>query len=579
MKLHDTIELTFKSGEIEQIYNVDCEPEWQFEKYAWQGTVTLTFDMDESITVGACCDNLTVTDAIPEWYWIATDGSDDTGDGHYTTPWKTLAYACTQVTTPGETIHVKAGTYTETAQSVLAVGVSIIGAGDTSIITTAAALNPIIALSSASEGTDGNQSISYIKVDGALTAKTLIEVYARGNVEIHHCTFIDAAYQGVRFHGRTDDLYQMSTTRAEGNSFHDNTVYNCSTFDTAHAWDKGRGNLAFGGQTGMLIYDNDIQQPDRGTNANGHGIKFCNHGDNDGTKIYNNIVKVPDKKGATGATYGYGFAFEIWTLRGGVEIYNNIIQGCLDIGGYDTNDDEAYGFAMKIYNNDFSLPALSAYGHNGIHFEQGLHGGIYVYRNRFDKYNRPITFSTSSTALIQGQEDIYIYYNLFTDVRLSGTGWFGYCFDINMAVATTMDNVRILNNVVYAPEATLYAFIESNDATTTVTNAMIRNNIVCNANQGVRLINGTVTTINVDNNNFYNVSTVTNYTGATVTGDTYNNNITTDPTFVTNGSDFHLQAGSPCINAGIDVGLTTDYDGRAVDNPPEIGAYEYKNKT
>ena len=45
MKLHDNIELTFKSGEIEQIYNVDCEAEWQFEKYAWQGTVTLTFDM------------------------------------------------------------------------------------------------------------------------------------------------------------------------------------------------------------------------------------------------------------------------------------------------------------------------------------------------------------------------------------------------------------------------------------------------------------------------------------------------------------------------------------------------------
>ena len=36
MKLHDHIELTFKSGEIEQIYNVDCEAEWQFEKYAWQ---------------------------------------------------------------------------------------------------------------------------------------------------------------------------------------------------------------------------------------------------------------------------------------------------------------------------------------------------------------------------------------------------------------------------------------------------------------------------------------------------------------------------------------------------------------
>ena len=58
----------------------------------------------------------------------------------------------------------------------------------------------------------------------------------------------------------------------------------------------------------------------------------------------------------------------------------NVIQGCLNIGGYDTNDDEAYGYAMKIYENDFSLSALSAYDHNAIHFEQGLHGGIQVYR-------------------------------------------------------------------------------------------------------------------------------------------------------------------------------------------------------
>lgn len=515
-----------------------------------------------------------------KWY-IATTGSDTHGKGTLADPWLTLKHACDTVTGAnfvGDTIVVGVGTFTETAQINLGVGVSIYGAGATSIITTGAALDPIILLASASEGTDGNQSISYLKIDGDLTALTLIEIYARSNVDIHHCTAIDASYQGIRFHGRSDDLYQQSTIRAVGNSFHDNIVTNCATFDTEHAWDKGRGNFAFGGQTGMLIYNNIITQPDRGTNANGHGIKFCNHGDNDGTKIYDNIIKVPNKKGATGATYGYGFAFEIWTQRGGVEIMRNVIQGCLDIGGYDTNDDEAYGYALKIYENNFSLSALSAYDHNAIHFEQGLHGGIQVYRNRFASYSRPITFSTSATALVQGQEDVTIAYNIFDNVRRAGDGWYGYCFDINMAVATTMDNVRILNNVVYAPEATLYAFIESNDATTTVTNAMIRNNIVCNANQGVRLINGTVTTINVDNNNFYNVSTVTNYTGATVTGDTYNNNITTDPLFVST-SDFHLQPTSPAIDAGIDVSAITggkDFHGASLYGAAyDIGAFEY----
>jgi hypothetical protein len=46
-----------------------------------------------------------------------------------------------------------------------------------------------------------------------------------------------------------------------------------------------------------------------------------------------------------------------------------------------------------------------------------------------------------------------------------------------------------------------------------------------------------------------------------------------DPKLVST-SDFHLQNSSPCIGAGVNVGLTADYDGVAVGNPPEIGAYE-----
>jgi hypothetical protein len=42
-------------------------------------------------------------------------------------------------------------------------------------------------------------------------------------------------------------------------------------------------------------------------------------------------------------------------------------------------------------------------------------------------------------------------------------------------------------------------------------------------------------------------------------------------------NDFHLQVTSPCINAGVDVGLTTDYAGNTVPKgrAPDIGAYEY----
>jgi parallel beta-helix repeat protein len=53
------------------------------------------------------------------------------------------------------------------------------------------------------------------------------------------------------------------------------------------------------------------------------------------------------------------------------------------------------------------------------------------------------------------------------------------------------------------------------------------------------------------------------------------NNVEADPLFVDpDNGDFTLKAESPCIDAGVDVGLPTDIAGNAVDNPPEIGAYQ-----
>jgi len=47
-----------------------------------------------------------------------------------------------------------------------------------------------------------------------------------------------------------------------------------------------------------------------------------------------------------------------------------------------------------------------------------------------------------------------------------------------------------------------------------------------------------------------------------------------DPLFKSS-TDYHTRGGSPCINAGVDVGLTTDFDGKPIKGLPDIGAYEY----
>ncbi len=100
---------------------------------------------------------------ISDYYYVSESGSDATGDGSYAAPWATLYKATDEVTDPDSTIYIMPGTYVETTQSALAPGVSILGAGDTSIITTATDLSPIILLSSVAEGTNGNQSIANSK--------------------------------------------------------------------------------------------------------------------------------------------------------------------------------------------------------------------------------------------------------------------------------------------------------------------------------------------------------------------------------------------------------------------------------
>jgi parallel beta-helix repeat protein len=51
-----------------------------------------------------------------------------------------------------------------------------------------------------------------------------------------------------------------------------------------------------------------------------------------------------------------------------------------------------------------------------------------------------------------------------------------------------------------------------------------------------------------------------------------------DPEFVSPGTNFHLTATSPCIDAGVPVGLVSDFQGSSISGVVDIGAYEYSRK-
>jgi hypothetical protein len=54
-------------------------------------------------------------------------------------------------------------------------------------------------------------------------------------------------------------------------------------------------------------------------------------------------------------------------------------------------------------------------------------------------------------------------------------------------------------------------------------------------------------------------------------------NLTFTKTY-TDASNFHIQGNSPARNAGVDVGLTTDIEGKPIRGLPDIGAYEFQPK-
>ena len=508
-------------------------------------------------------------------YYIDPSGS-NSNNGSSTSPWKTLAYACSKATASGDIIHINAGTYVETTQSSLAAGVNIVGDGNTSIIhSDITADNTFtLLLSSASQGTNGNQSISYIRMEGGMLAYGAILVDKRINVNIHHCEFEDFFTKGVTFSGAGYTSSAVPTTYATGNSFHDNIVTNCADYEGSGHTGVGYGNLELGGQRGMLVYNNTITQEDRGTDSNGYCIKYCSNGYCEGLKIYNNTIIKPPYDGST-----WDFSMELWNCRGGIEIYGNNIQGSIDFGGNTsiTNDAGAYGFAVKVHDNTIGQSALRTREEAGIDLERGHTGGIYIYNNLFQNL---------STVLVMAQaggdkfEDLYVYYNIFNNLGASGKSNFGNGTDWATIDTenVTYNNINFLNNTINAgtggdPLAGLRLDFHGN-----VTNVTIRNNII----QGFLACpiytqsKGTITTVSIENNIYYNNgSNAPQFDPNTPTNITNKNNLTSNPLFIS-ATDFHLQSGSPAIGKGLVItGPTTDYDGNAIKNPPSIGSFEY----
>lgn len=498
-------------------------------------------------------------------YYISPSGNDATGTGAIGNPWQTLYKACTSVTTTGDIIHVNAGTYTETSQCLLSVGVSIEGDGITSILKNNITTDwiSLLLLSSASEATDGNQHISNVKFDGQFTTGATgsavgIEVIGRKNVSIHDITMVDFRMRGIIFAGRTDNTDAAPTTYATGNTIYNCTITNCAEFN--HPLTAGFGCVNIGGQEGMTIHDNVISQDSRPNGYNGWPIKYYNGGYLRALRIYNNTLNKILNYTYLGGD-NWDFAIELFR-ESGLEIDHNTINGgSIDIN-YQTKG--GYAYAAWLHDNIISMPSQNTYTQTGITVEVD-NDGVIIERNVIDKVSVGILFTPRLGNVIK---NITIRNNLITNIGLAEGA--GAAINFGGTTNNYFDSIDIYNNTLLESSTSPTWFgiiLPSNTTSGYSKNINIKNNIMNGAvTSAVVIESSTVATdfLNISYNDFYNNGTdslVLNGGAATPTNYTSTNLLHVNPYFGTSG--YKLVAGSTLVDAGTNVGLP--YIGTAPD--------------
>jgi len=411
-------------------------------------------------------------------YYIDPSGSDITGTGAIGNPWKTLYKATSTVSGAGDIIHVNAGTYLETLQCSLAVGVSIEGDGVTSVIQSTYDDGTIFHFGAglllvSGVNTNGNQHISNVKFDGRNLAQDFaVDVKGRNNVEIYNCTFQNFYQSGIIMTGQLDNALAPPLVYATGCSFHDNIMSNCSRCDGV----TGFGNFMFGGQDGMLIYNNTITQNQRANQTNGWPIKGWCESHIKNCKIYSNTLTTqPMVAGKANGEDGFwDFAIELFENYGNNEIYSNTMTGSLDINWQFKT---IYPYSVYIHDNTIGFPTFQAGRQSGIILEYDVETAI-IEDNTIRNCTDGVIFSTRSLTPLT---NIEIRNNLMYNVGSAGGGY-------GQAIGTftdgsanyTVTNMDIYNNTIVAHSNASYApfwGIDFSDCGT-VDNLQIKNNIV-----------------------------------------------------------------------------------------------------
>ena len=247
----------------------------------------------------------------------------------------------------------------------------------------------------------------------------------------------------------------------------------------------------------------------------------------------------------------------------------------------------------EIYENILTSPNTNY--NRGFFTDSGSKTGMCAY----NKIYRNLIQNTTVRNQIHGNNN-EVYYNIIINVIDNpnyGQSYFAQGISMFAAEGQVCHDNKIYNNVICNTDDIGLTIIDD-EGWGVKENNLIKNNIIFNfgGDYGISITDwgyGTVKGNTYQNNLIFKfgVSNVIYYRGSDESVSTFNgmngnnndaigNNIQLDPLFADQvNNNFNLQSTSPAIDAGVDVGLTQDFEGNSVPQgiAPDIGAYEFSS--
>lgn len=514
-------------------------------------------------------------------YYIGTseNGGSNSNSGTEKSPWLTLSYACSKAVDYGDTIYVKSGRYIETNQCILSPGVSIIGEGYSSHIIsnydngTDSFSNVLIYMYSEEESSPGDQSISFLLIDGDMyKGSRAIYCRYRNNISIHHCAIINFRKSGINLYSETSWTEPPAIYSRNCRIWY-NYISDC----TENPDNGAECNLRIAGYDDVEITGNTITNSLRiaGRSIYTSQLKNC--------RIKNNTFycrkEVMDY---------WNFAMELFNPRGGMEIFENTVfgGGTIDVAGHSIEKGE-YSFSVSVHDNYQILADPVEYDDNivvAITIEAWEKiESVYVYNNYIRNFPWGINCTMGKYDKWGGNGKIdylFIYNNVIVNPSHSDKAMSSFGIAIlRQTQADYRNNINIWNNTLigntpYAWRGIVYEVTGRNG------NISIKNNITQGFTKYGILIDyfeGSIDGLSVENNIIHrsgNRNEVYFPLSKKFTDYSEHNNLKYDPGFISD-NDFRLRRGSHAISAGTYVELIKDHAGTAWSNPPSIGAFEY----